>query len=126
MITAMHALVYAEDVEAARTFFRDVLRLPFADTGGGWLIFKSGPSELAVHPAHWEWQGRRGGTDQQFNLSLACDDLAATMAELTERGARFVGEITEQQWGTTVELEVPGAGTMTLYQPKYDLPALSL
>ena len=110
MITALHALVYAEDVEAARTFFRDVLRLPFADTGGGWLIFKSGPSELAVHPAHWEWQGRRGGTDQQFNLSLACDDLAATMAELTERGARFVGETTEQQWGPPPSSRFPARG----------------
>jgi len=51
MITAVHTLLYAQDVDAARAFLRDVLRLPYADTGGGWLIFKSGPSEMGVHPA---------------------------------------------------------------------------
>ncbi len=125
MITALHTLVYAEDPDAARAFFRDVLQLPGADTGGGWLIFKSGPSELGVHPSSWEYGGESGGTDQRYDLSLMCDDLAATMAELTDRGAEFDGEIVEQQWGSTVQLSVPGAGTMTLYQPNYDAPATS-
>ena len=53
-----------------------------------------------------------------------CDDLAATMEELRGRGAIFEGEVGEQPWGSTVELVVPGAGTMTLYQPKYTSPAL--
>jgi hypothetical protein len=123
MITAMHTLVYAEDTDAARAFFRDVLQLPGADTGGGWLIFRTGPSELGVHPSSWEYEGHQGGTDQHFDLSLMCDDLAATMAELSERGATFDGDVAEQPWGTTVQLVVPGAGTMTLYQPKYTPPA---
>ena len=46
------------------------------------------------------------------------------MAELSERGAEFDGEVNEQEWGTTVQLVVPGAGTMTLYQPKYSPPAI--
>ena len=86
MITALHTLVYAEDPDAARAFFRDVLQLPGVDTGGGWLIFRTGPSELGVHPSSWEYGGSTGGTDQRFDLSLICDDLAATMAELS--GAR--------------------------------------
>jgi catechol 2,3-dioxygenase-like lactoylglutathione lyase family enzyme len=44
-------LVYAADPDAARTFFRDVLGFPGVDTGGDWLIFKTGPSELAAHPS---------------------------------------------------------------------------
>jgi catechol 2,3-dioxygenase-like lactoylglutathione lyase family enzyme len=123
MINALHTLVYADDPDAARAFFRDVLQFPGVDTGGGWLIFQSGPSELAVHPAAWEHGGEKGGTDQRFDLTLMCDDLAATVAELTERGARFTGEVVEEQWGSTIQLVVPGAGTMTLYQPKYDAPA---
>ena len=126
MITGMHTLIYAEDIDAVRAFFRDVLQFPYADTGGGWLIFKSGPSELAAHPSSWEYEGRSGGTDQAFDLSLMCDDLSATMAELEERGAEFEGEVTDQGWGHTIELKVPGAGTMTLYQPTYDPPATSL
>ena len=130
MITALHTLVYAEDPAAARDFFRDVLRFPATDTGGGWLIFRTGPSELGVHPSSWNHGSESGGdtqvggTDQRFDLSLLCDDLAGTMAELEERGAEFEGGVTEQSWGTTVQLVVPGAGTMTLYQPRYEPPAL--
>lgn len=125
MITALHTLVYADDPEAARTFFRDVLQFPGVDTGGGWLIFKSGPSELGVHPASWEHEGQSGGTDQHFDLSLMCDDLEATMDELTARGAQFEGEVEQQSWGSTIRLHVPGARPITLYQPKYDPPALT-
>lgn len=125
MITAVHAIVYADDPEAARAFFRDVLQFPVTDTGGGWLIFKTGPSELGAHPSSWEWEGTTGSTDQAYDVSLMCDDLAATMADLSERGAEFTGEVTEQPWGTTVSVKVPGARDMTLYQPKYDPPATS-
>ena len=125
MITALHTLVYADDPAAARDFFRDVLRFPATDTGGGWLIFRTGPSELGVHPSSWDHgPGSSGSTDQRFDLSLLCDDLESTMAELEERGAEFEGGVTQESWGTTVQLVVPGAGTMTLYQPRYEPPAL--
>ncbi len=126
MITAVHTLLYAEDPDAARAFFRDVLELPGTDTGGGWLIFKSGPSELGVHPSSWEYEGHSGSTDQQFDVSLMCDDLDSTMAELATRGAEFVDEVRDEGWGTTARLRVPGSRRpITLYQPKYDPPATS-
>ena len=126
VITAVHTLIYAHDPEAARAFFRDVLELPGTDTGGGWLIFKTGPSELAVHPSSWEHEGNTGSTDQQFDVSLMCDDLDATMAQLAAKGAQFNGDVSDAGWGLTVRLKVPGAGEMTLYQPKYEPPATSL
>ena len=126
MITGMHTLIYAEDIDAVRAFFRDVLQFPYADTGGGWLIFKSGPSELATHPSSWDHEGASGGTDQHFDVSLMCDDLSATMAELAGRGAEFDGDVVDQGWGHTVQLKVPGAGAVMLYEPTYDPPATSL
>ena len=52
MLTGMHVLVYAEDPEAARAFFRDVVRWPDVDAHDGWLIFGTGPSELTyVNPS---------------------------------------------------------------------------
>jgi len=124
MITAVHTLVYAEDPDAARAFFRDVLRLPGADTGGGWHIFGSGPSELAVHPRSWEHEGRSGSTEQRFDVSLMCDDLEQTMTDLSVKGATFRGGVVNEGWGLAPRLVVPGAGEMTLYQPRYDPPAL--
>ena len=122
MITAVHTLIYADDPEAARAFFRDVLGFPAGDFGGGWLIFKTGPSELGVHPSSWPGGGR---TDQRFDISLMCDDLDATVAELRAKGAEF-GDAGDEEWGRTVQLKVPGAGELTLYQPKYDPPAIDL
>ena len=124
MITALHTLIYAEDPVAARAFFRDVLDFPSVDTGGGWLIFKTGPSELGVHPSSWEHEGQRGSTSQLFDVSLICDDLEKTMAELSARGAEFAGDVVDEEYGMTVQVEVPGAGQIMLYQAKYDPPAL--
>jgi hypothetical protein len=55
-----------------------------------------------------------------------CDDLDATVAELTAKGAQFAGDVRDAGWGHTIQLKVPGAGEMTLYQPKYEPPATSL
>jgi catechol 2,3-dioxygenase-like lactoylglutathione lyase family enzyme len=126
MITSVHALVYVENPDAARAFFRDVLGLPAIDTGGGWLIFKTGPSELGVHPSSWEHEGQSGSTDQVFDVSLMCDDLEATMLELTAKGAEFVEDVVRQGWGSTARLKIPGSSrTLTIYEPAYDPPALA-
>jgi hypothetical protein len=55
-----------------------------------------------------------------------CDDLAGTVAELKERGAEFPDDVVEQPWGHTIALRVPGAGSVTLYEPTYDPPATFL
>jgi hypothetical protein len=115
MITAVHAMVMSDDPDATRAFLREVVRLPVADVGGGWLIFRSGPSEIGVHPT----------TDgEQFDVSLICDDLDATMAELAGRGAEL-GPVEEASWGRLTRMAVPGSRPITLYQPAYDPPALS-
>ena len=37
-ITGAHILLYSDNPEADRTFFRDVLGFGAVDAGGGWLI----------------------------------------------------------------------------------------
>ena len=126
MINAVHSLVYADDPEAARSFFKEVLEWPYVDAHGGWLIFQSGPSELGVHPTSGSHEGQEWKTEMHHELTLMCDDLIQTMAELTAKGATFAGEAQEASFGLTATLKIPGAGEMTLYQPRhrtaYDLP----
>ncbi|WP_433728847.1 VOC family protein [Nocardia sp. CA-129566] len=110
MITAVHTLVYAEDPDAARAFFRDVLGWPNVDAHGGWLIFGTGPSELGVHPAEGP---------PHHEISLMCDDIEQTMAELAGRGARFEGDVAERSFGRCIDMKIPGAGSMLLYQPSH-------
>jgi predicted enzyme related to lactoylglutathione lyase len=121
MIAAVHTLVYADDAGAARDFFRDVLEWPHVDAGGGWLIFRTGPSELGVHPNAGEDGGVSWSTDQRHQVSLVCDDIAVTVAELEARGVAFTGEIRDEGFGLTVMFKVPGAGEMMLYQPRHPL-----
>lgn len=79
MIIGSHILIYSEDPEADRAFFRDVLGFPFVDVGQGWLIFKLPPAEAAFHPTD-------GADHRQLHagrhllgavLYLMCDDLDA-------------------------------------------------
>ncbi len=121
MITAVHTLVYANDAEAARAFFREVIGWPHVDTGGGWLIFRTGPSELGVHPT----SGGDWTADQHHEISLMCDDIEATVRELTAKGASFAGDIRDEGFGRTIMLEVPGGGQIMVYEPKHP-PAHSL
>ncbi|MGB3442162.1 MAG: VOC family protein [Actinophytocola sp.] len=110
MITGLHTIVYADDAEKARAFFRDVLELPSVDAGDGWLIFRAPPTELAIHPAETT------GTNE---LYLMCDDIEVTIADLTQKGVEFTGPVTDQGWGLLTTLRVPGAGTLGLYEPRH-------
>ncbi len=116
MITGTHTILYASDPAKARAFFRDVLGLASVDAGRGWLIFALPPAEIAAHPADDPSQSGR------CELYLMCDDIRATVAELTRRGVEFTSEVKDLPWGLLTRLRVPGAGDMGLYQPKHPLP----
>lgn len=125
VITAIHTLVYADDAEAARAFFRDVLGWAHIDAGGGWLIFKTGPSELGVHPTADEHGGEAWSTTPHHEISLMCDDIRQTVEELKAKGVEFTRDVTDDGFGLTTTLKVPGAGEMMLYQPSHP-PAYNL
>jgi predicted enzyme related to lactoylglutathione lyase len=136
MITAIHTLVYSDDPTATRAFFKDVLRWPFVSEGeegdagvggegtGGtdpaeWLIFGTGPSELGVHPTFGESDGQAWSAPKHHAIAVMCDDLDATVAELSARGAQFNGPAEEMGFGRGVMMAVPGADDMLLYEPHH-------
>ncbi|MFZ2173909.1 MAG: VOC family protein [Rhodococcus sp. (in: high G+C Gram-positive bacteria)] len=123
MITGLHSLVYSDDPDATRAFFRDVLGFTFADTGGGWLIFRTGPSELGVHPTSGVHEGTEYTAPRHQAISLICDDLEVTMAEFSSKGAQFTRKIRDEGYGLTVDVAVPGADDILLFQPRYNPPA---
>jgi len=128
MITSIHALIYSDDVDATRTFLRDVLDFPFVTDSGtsdgsatGWLIFGTGPSEIGVHPTRSEWDGQVWETTRHIEISFMCDDVVATRSELEAKGAIFVGDIVDQGWGLVTSLQVPGADAISLYEPRHTI-----
>ena len=126
MITGSHSIIYADDADLARAFFRDVLGFPFVDVHDGWLIFKLPPAELGIHPAGTLGDKSTGGTSGIHELYLMCDAIEATVAELSAKGVEFTTPIESQGFGRMAHLKVPGAGEIGLYEPRhpvaYDLP----
>ncbi len=115
MIFGAHMVIYSQDADADRAFFRDVLGYASVDAGHGWLIFTLPPAELAVHPADG---------DDGHALYLMCDDLGAEMAGLRDKGIDC-GEIEEARWGSVTTIRLPGGGQIGLYQPKHPSPLVS-
>ena len=109
MINGGHVIIYSEDADADRAFLGDVLESPHVDAGAGWLIFKLPPSEIAVHPADGP---------AAHELYLMCDDLDATMTDLSGKGATF-SAITEARWGRLTRLQLPSGGEVGLYEPRH-------
>lgn len=109
MINGAHVIIYSTDADADRAFLRDVLGYPNVDSGGGWLIFKLPPAEVAVHPA--------GGPSHE--LYLMCDDVTATVADLTVKGVEVAKPITDEGWGLLTAIRLPGGGELGLYEPRH-------
>jgi predicted enzyme related to lactoylglutathione lyase len=116
MINGFHSLIYSDDPDATRAFFRDVLEWPYVDAHGGWLIFKTPPAEQGVHPTQGE-NGEVYAKAPHHEVSLMCDDIEATIAELRAKGADVREKVENQGYGLVTIVNVPGAGAMQLYQP---------
>src|SRR5436309_5097127 len=113
VITGVHAIIFSRDAEADRAFFRDVLDLSSVDAGGGWLIFALPPAELAAHPTDGE---------PRHELYLMCDDIHSTVRELKTKGIELSDPISEERWGLTTSLKLPGGGQLGLYEPRHPSP----
>ena len=131
MITAVHTLIYSDDPAATRAFFRDVLELPWVSDAGSsdegdeptteqsWLVFRTGPSELGVHPTDTPTTGDRVRAPRHHQMSLMVDDIEATAATLRERGGVIESGPQDFGWGIGLEVAVPGTDSILIYQPRH-------
>lgn len=115
MIQGVHTMFYSSEPDALRAFFRDKLKLPAHDVGGGWLIFDLPEVDLGCHPADPE----HGGPTGTHHISFFCDDIEKTVKELKGRGVEFTGSVEDHGYGLVTHFKVPGGFAVQLYQPKY-------
>ncbi|HET9893440.1 MAG TPA: VOC family protein [Streptosporangiaceae bacterium] len=113
MITGVHAIIFSPEAEKVRGFFAGTLGLASVDAGGGWPIYALPPAELAVHLA--DDSGRH-------QLSLMCDDIRATLAELSARGAEVSQEPADQGWGILGAIRLPDGSEFAIYEPRHPSP----
>ena len=112
MINGAHVVIYTKNPEADRAFFRDVLQFPLVDAGQGWLIFAMPQLEAAFHDSK---------KNDQHELFLMCDDIAATLKELKSKKVK-VSDVSEQRWGILATFTLPGGGRIGIYEPKHPSP----
>ena len=112
MINGAHSIIYSTNPEADRAFFRDVLELPNVDVGDGWLIFGLPPAEVAVHPSD---------ENDLHEFYLMTDDLDLEIRGLQKAGVTC-DAVSQQGWGRSTRIQLPGGGTLGLYQPRHQRP----
>lgn len=113
MINGSHTVIWSHDADVTRAFLRDVLELDSVDAGDGWLLFALPPAEVGIHPT--------AGAEERLRheLYLMCDDIEATLAELADKGVAIASSPEDQGWGIVAAIDVPGAGSLSLYQPRH-------
>jgi hypothetical protein len=112
MITGADVMIITPHKAADRGALRDVLEFPTIEVGGGWLIFKLPPAELAVHG---------GDNNDAHQLYMLCDDLDAAIARLAGEGVTC-GEPMQASWGRATSVPLPGGGMIGLYQASHARP----
>lgn len=119
MITGLHVLLYSKNAEADRAFFRDILGFRALDVGGGWLIFRTPPAEMAVHPIDSDFaQSHAGRPMSGASLYFMCDDLQAMIKALSAKNVKCT-EVNTEDWGIRTTIPLPSGGEVGLYQPKH-------
>jgi len=117
MIKGIHAMFFTSEPEALREFLRDKLGLSGTDIGGGWLNFDVPTAEMGVHPAMNE--GEKIVPSGTHDISFYCDDIEATVKELTSRGVAFLQPVECQGFGKITRFEMPGGVQASLYEASY-------
>jgi hypothetical protein len=116
-VFGVHTLLYTSEPEKLRAVLRDVFGWPHVDAGEGWLIFKTPPAEMGVHPA--EGPTYEGGT--RHLISFMCDDIQKTVVELRRQGIEIIGEPQDEGYGITITMRLPGGCEVMLYEPRHAL-----
>jgi hypothetical protein len=112
MINGAHIIIYSRDAEADKNFIKSILKFQYVDVNNGWLIFKLPPAEVAVHPSD---------ENDLHEFYLMTDSLDSEIKTLKKEGVEC-DSVTQQGWGRSTRLKLPGGGSLGLYEPRHARP----
>ena len=112
MINGAHVIIYSKDAEADNHFIKNVLKFKHVDVNKGWLIFKLPPAEVAVHPSD---------ENDLHEFYLMTDNLDSEIRMLKGEGVSC-DSVTQQGWGRSTRVKLPGGGSLGLYEPRHARP----
>jgi hypothetical protein len=117
-IIGAHVLLYSDNPEADRAFFRDILNFPAVDAGAGWLIFALPPAEAGIHPSDGEKRQLHGRRLLGSVLYLMCDNFPALMKSLLAKGVSC-SPVETEVGGIKTTIPLPSGSEIGLYQPPH-------
>lgn len=112
---------YVQNMQRALRFYRDILGLRVTEEDEHWSALDVGAVRVGLHgtggtpvpPVPRDTHGARaGGT-----LTLRVSDIRAAVARLQATGVRFLGEIVDAPWGSSVAFEDPDGNVLMFMQP---------
>jgi hypothetical protein len=115
-INGMHTLLYTTEADKLRAVLRDLFGFKHVDAGHGWLIFRTPPSEVGVHPAE-------DGNEGTHAISFMCDDINRTITELRAKGVHVDTPPADHGYGIVTMIHLPGGCDVQLYEPRHPIAA---
>jgi hypothetical protein len=111
MIIGTHIAIPSTDEAADNAFLKDILKLPFVDAGGGYLIFAGAQAEFAVHETG----------QSAFDLYLMCRNVEKFVSAMKKNGTDCA-PLRQAGYGTLTEITLPGGAKVGVYQPRHKRP----
>ena len=94
MKLAVALTVYASDLAASRAFYVDVLGMAVSDVDADSLLARRGEIVVRIEGgAEKRRRGRKWMQEAGLYLTITTDDFTKLHADLTKRGATFLGEV---------------------------------
>ncbi len=114
MEPVLHSIaVFVTDIERAKRFYRDDLRLPLTREGSFGAEFLDGPPHLGVHPAvHPDAKALVG---RHTGLTLRVEGILDFCEHLHERGVTFIKEPTKSSFGIMAMIADPDGNIFALW-----------
>src|SRR5207247_10124658 len=112
VLTVEGIVLYSEDLDRARAFYRDVLGLPLLLDEGHVIHFDAGTIRLAIHRCP---PGQRREAPEGF-LVFGVEDLAVVHEALRLRGSEFLGPPANRPYGRVAFLHDPARPEIRLLQ----------
>jgi catechol 2,3-dioxygenase-like lactoylglutathione lyase family enzyme len=119
ILKVAYFIYFVKDMERAKAFYRDTLRLEIGYETPAWVQFKSEGGTLALHLSHddddsAETSGSDGGI-----IGFQVDDMDAFAAYLKERHVSFKSEIRNERFGRLLDIMDPDGNTINLFEPAH-------
>lgn len=123
MITGVQDVyVYVQDMKRSLGFYRGMLGLTVTFEDDHWSALDVGGVRVGLHatdagapipPVPRDPAGAKAGA----TLTLRTSDLRGEVKRLKAAGVKFLGEITDAEWGSVVAFEDPDGNVLKLMQP---------